>query len=123
MLYTDPTSPDRKDDYTKVYAVPNAVEGYAPQAGAFHWGGLTAGSRWTAFWIFLAPFAFANTAGYLIEKRRKTVVFFVRLAGLAHTALFAAQAVNASAVVQRWIVRHVTSPANETRRCRAPLPD
>ena len=103
MLYTDPFTTSKDDDFTKVYDVPGSKEGYAPQARAFHWGGLTTGNRWTAFWIFLAPFAFANTAGYLIEKRSKRTVFFVRLAGLALTALFAAQAITAAAVLQRWV--------------------
>ena len=103
MLYTDPVTTDPDGDFTKVYDVPGAQHGYAPSAGAFHWGGLTTGNRWTALWIFLAPFAFANTAGYLIEKRSKLTVFFVRLAGLALTALFAAQAITAAAVLQRWI--------------------
>ena len=110
MLYTDPVITDRNAEHTKVHRVPGVDEGYAPEARAFHWGGLTTGNRWTAFWIFLAPFALANTAGYLIEKRGKRTVFFVRLAGLALTALFAAQAITAAAVLQRWIVAQPWSP-------------
>ena len=113
MLYTDPVITDRTADHTRVYKVPELAEGYAPEARAFHWGGLTTGNRWTAFWIFLAPFALANTAGYLIGKRSKGTVFFVRLAGLALTALFAAQAITAASVLQRWISAQNLSPSLE----------
>ncbi len=33
---------------------------------AYSWGGLTAGSATRAFWVFLAPFAFLNVAGWML---------------------------------------------------------
>ncbi len=33
---------------------------------AYSWGGLTAGSASRAFWVFLAPFAFLNVAGWML---------------------------------------------------------
>ncbi|MGH8914603.1 MAG: hypothetical protein ACRDZM_08835, partial [Acidimicrobiia bacterium] len=102
MLYTDPVTDAKLDDYTKVYRVPATVEGYDPEAQAFHWGGLTAGSWHTAFWILLAPFALANVAGWLVSRRNRGTVVGVRLAGLALTALFSSQALTAAVVVHGW---------------------
>ncbi|MGH8872783.1 MAG: hypothetical protein ACRDWS_12480 [Acidimicrobiia bacterium] len=102
MLYTDPVTDAKLDDYTKVYRVPATDEGYDPEAQAFHWGGLTAGSWHTAFWILLAPFALANVAGWLVSRRNRGTVVGVRLAGLALTALFSSQALTAAVVVHGW---------------------
>jgi MFS family permease len=103
MLYTDPVTESTLDDYTKVYGVPGPSEGYDPHARAFHWGGLTAGSWQTAFWILLAPFAFANVAGWLVSKRNRWTIVAVRLAALTLTALFASQVVHAVLVLHAWI--------------------
>ena len=105
MLYTDPVTESTADDYTKIYRVPGTNEGYDPDAGAFHWGGLTAGSWHTAFWILLAPFALANVAGWLVAKRNRGTVLGVRLAGLALTALFSSQLLSAAVVVHAWLQR------------------
>ncbi len=35
---------------------------------AYSWGGLTAGSASRAFWVFLAPFAFLNVAGWMLPS-------------------------------------------------------
>lgn len=102
MLYTDPQSEDPADDYTKLWKVPGDC--YDDTVGGFHWGGLTAGSRWTAFWIFLAPFALANTAGWMLRRRWKGSVMAVRLVGLALTALFASLLTTAGISVHSWLV-------------------
>jgi hypothetical protein len=107
MLYTDPVTGqedgcgrlhggDAASDYTRAYRAPTADEGFAPQARAFHWGGLTAGSWVTAFWILLGPFAFANVAGWVAQVRRYEwlngiVRFCIRGAGLGLTGLFTSQ--------------------------------
>lgn len=106
MLYTDPVTESTLDDYTKIYRVPAVEEGYDPEAGAFHWGGLTAGNWHTAFWILLAPFALANVAGWLVTKRNRATVIFVRLGALALTALFASQFLHVAVVAHGWIVRN-----------------
>lgn len=103
MLYTDPITDSAADDYTKVYQVRVLDQGHDPAARAFHWGGLTAGNRWTALWIFLSPFALANLAGWLVKGRSRWTVTMVRLAGLALTALFAAQLVNVVALLEQWM--------------------
>ena len=104
MLYTDPVTESTLDDYTKIYRIPAVEEGYDPEAGAFHWGGLTAGNWHTAFWILLAPFALANVAGWLVSKRNRASVVFVRLGALALTALFASQFLHVAVVTHGWIL-------------------
>lgn len=107
MLYTDPVtgledgcgaSPDAlaASGYTRAYRAPATDEGFAAHARAFHWGGLTAGSWVTAFWILLGPFAFANVAGWVARKRRYEWLngvcrFCIRGAGLGLTGLFTSQ--------------------------------
>ncbi len=103
MLYTDPVTLSADDDYTRVYQARVLEQGHDPAARAFHWGGLTAGNRWTALWIFLSPFALANLAGWLVRGRNRWTVAMVRLAGLALTALFVAQLVNVVALLERWM--------------------
>ncbi|HJQ90171.1 MAG TPA: hypothetical protein VJ950_00555 [Acidimicrobiia bacterium] len=103
MLYTDPVlrdtaSPDQPRSYTEVLEIAPAEEEFATQA--FHWGGLTAGSRLTAFWILLAPFAFANVAGWMSKDRTNRFGHaMIRLAGLGLTALFITQVFTATVLL------------------------
>ena len=92
ILYADPVPYDLSNTQTKVYGPQLETEGYSIRA--FNWGSLTSGHWSTAFWVLLAPFAFANVAGWMIEagKRTKSTVSIVRLAGLALTGLLAVQA-------------------------------
>jgi hypothetical protein len=96
MLYTDPITRDilpleGTNSYAKVFKATPRDEDFNTQA--FHWGGLTAGSRLTAFWILLAPFAFANVAGWMSKDRsNKFAHAMIRAAGLGLTALFVCQA-------------------------------
>jgi hypothetical protein len=69
MLYSDPRNESTFDDYTRIWEVPG--EHYDETVAAFHWGGLAVDSRWTGFWTFLAPFALANTAGWMLRLRWK----------------------------------------------------
>jgi hypothetical protein len=121
MLYTDPVTgaedgcgaipEESASDYTRAYRVPTSGEGYAPQARAFHWGGLTAGSWVTAFWILLGPFAFANVAGWVARKRSWDWVnglgrFCIRGAGLGLTGLFTSQLSTAFVLIPYvWMTR------------------
>ena len=103
MLYTDPVLrdsalPDQPRSYTEVLEIARAEEEFATQA--FHWGGLTAGSRLTAFWILLAPFAFANVAGWMSKDRTNRFGHaMIRLAGLGLTALFVTQVFTATVLL------------------------
>jgi hypothetical protein len=94
MLYTDPVArdvdPTAPRTYTAVYRKPDRDGGIDVEA--FHWGGLTAGSWRTAFWILLAPFVLANIAGWMAERSTKAGHTAVRVAGMALTALIVAQA-------------------------------
>ncbi|GMA36967.1 hypothetical protein [Demequina litorisediminis] len=38
---------------------------------AFSWGGLTSGRRSTALWLFLAPFALVNVAGWMLPREQQ----------------------------------------------------
>lgn len=96
LLYWDPvTYPEQghlEATETKVWErsrdqVPEA----ATRVRAFHWGSLTSGSRLSAFWLLLAPFAFANVAGWMADGRRWPQAM-IRLSGLGMSSLFAAQA-------------------------------
>ena len=94
MLYTDPVprvplgSGERR--YTDIHQPPQPDPDFDSQA--FHWGGLTAGSRLTAFWILLAPFALANVAGWMTADRDNRFGHSAtRLAGLGLTAMFLTQ--------------------------------
>jgi hypothetical protein len=93
MLYTDPvgraTEPDAPKTYTSVYQKP--IRDGEGSVEAFHWGGLTAGSWRTAFWILLAPFVFANISGWMADRPNRIGRAGVRVAGLALTALFVSQ--------------------------------
>ena len=62
LLYTRPVATDlRGSTHTKVFHTEKDPEF---TVRAFHWGSLTSGHWSTAFWILLAPFAFANVAGW-----------------------------------------------------------
>ncbi|MGH8916651.1 MAG: hypothetical protein ACRDZM_19325 [Acidimicrobiia bacterium] len=94
MLYTDPVArdepmPGAPRSFTTVYRKPDRDADV--DAEAFHWGGLTAGSWRTAFWILLAPFAFANIAGWMAARQGRAGHAAIRTAGLALTALFVSQ--------------------------------
>lgn len=106
MLYTDPVTGfedacgEIRDvdspGFTRSYRVPTTDEGLAPEARAFHWGGLTAGSWVTAFWILLGPFAFANVAGWVARRRTREWLngigrLSIRGAGMGLTGLFTSQ--------------------------------
>ena len=88
LLYTDPVTYDQTDSHTKVYR-PSRAGGF--DVSAFHWGSLTAGSWVTAFWVLLAPFAFANVAGWMLTSRTTWSRTWVRWAALTLTGLFVSQ--------------------------------
>ncbi|MDP9495118.1 MAG: hypothetical protein M3P87_07750, partial [Actinomycetota bacterium] len=98
MLYTDPVTSDPETEHTRVYRrrpldITRDAKGgsHAFEAEAFHWGSLTTGSVLTAFWILLGPFAFANVAGWMTTRPRRSSHLGIRLAGMTSTALFVAQ--------------------------------
>ncbi|HVR77781.1 MAG TPA: hypothetical protein VMS99_05245, partial [Acidimicrobiia bacterium] len=109
MLYTDPTPRDPlgpgEHRYTEVHQSAPPDSDYETQA--FHWGGLTAGSRLTAFWILLAPFAFANVAGWMSwDRHNRFGHSAVRLAGLGLTAMLLSQAFTALVLLPYlWVDR------------------
>ena len=98
MLYTDPVlrdplEPDERR-YTDIHRLPPTDAEFDTQA--FHWGGLTAGSRLTAFWILLSPFVLANAAGWMSNDRKNRFGHgMIRAAGLGLTALFVTEAFTA----------------------------
>ncbi len=98
ILFTDPVREDRAPDdqlnYADVFVKPDRDRGF--DVRAFHWGGLTAGSRWTAWWILLGPFALANAAGWMSRRHSKWGRTGVRVAGLLLTALFVDQLATAA---------------------------
>ncbi len=93
MLYTDPlpraADPGAPRAYTTVYRKPQRDS--EVEVEAFHWGGLTAGSWRTAFWILLAPFVFANISGWMADRQNRLGRAGVRVAGLTLTSLFVSQ--------------------------------
>ncbi len=110
ILYTDPVSDTDADTGTTIYKSRSTDPCFHTRA--FHWANLTSGSRATAFWILLAPFALANTAGWMSGWRRNPTKAqpthsdprrwtarlgrsSVRSAGFALTLLFVAQALTA----------------------------
>lgn len=92
ILYFDPVPYDVSKTQTNVYGPQLDTDDYS--ITAFHWGSLTSGHWSTAFWVLLAPFAFANVAGWMIKEgtRSRLTVSIVRIAGLAITGLLAIQA-------------------------------
>ena len=105
LLNTDPITSAKDDDYTKVYRPHDAIHGHDPNAQAFHWGGLTAGNRWTALWIFLSPFALVNVGGWLVRERSLRATIAIRLAAAMLTGVFVAQLVNGVAILELWVYR------------------
>ncbi len=110
MLYTDPVgvtaNPDAPRTYTTLYRKPNRDQGV--EVEAFHWGGLTAGSWRTAFWILLAPFVFANISGWMADRQNRIGRAGVRVAGLCLTALFVSQvAVVIIDMPYHWLSAHL----------------
>ena len=98
MLYTDPVVRDPLEPnerrYTDIHRVPPTDTEFDTQA--FHWGGLTAGSRLTAFWILLSPFVLANAAGWMSTDRKNRFSHgMIRASGLGLTALFVTEAFTA----------------------------
>lgn len=99
MLRTDPVTLDPKDSHIRVYRRPPSDRTSDPAGGtydfdalAYHWGSLTTGHWLTALWILLAPFAFANVAGWMNGRPNRLTHAAVRLAGLGLTALLVTQA-------------------------------
>ena len=95
MLYWEPVSylspGERRTPQTRVWERNRDQEPDSPfRVRAFRWGNLTSGSKWSAFWILLAPFAFSNVAGWMADGRRTTQAL-LRLSALGMTALFTAQ--------------------------------
>jgi len=88
LLYSDPVTYDQTGTHTKVY---RQTRSGGFDVAAFHWGSLTAGSWVTAFWVLLAPFAFANAAGWMLTSRGPWSRMWVRWAGLCLTGLLVAQ--------------------------------
>jgi len=102
MLYSDPVTYDQTGSHTKVFR-PTRSGGF--ETSAFHWGSLTSGSWVTAFWVLLAPFAFANVAGWMMTTRGPWSRTWVRWAGLCLTCLLVAQgAVVLIDLPYHWIV-------------------
>ena len=104
MLYADPvdipTIPGvtpESGKYVRVYRSTRERDfGVGPRVRAFHWGGLTAGTWLTAFWILLLPFSLANISGWTARKRSPWPVMWVRLFGLMITGVFINLAIVAS---------------------------
>ncbi|MDX1748520.1 MAG: hypothetical protein R3324_21515 [Halobacteriales archaeon] len=66
---------------------------------AYCWGGLTSGSRVSALWLLLLPFALVNVGGWMLPTVRagrddllwtKVVVLLARLVGLGLTLMLSA---------------------------------
>ena len=96
MLHTDPIPRLDGDEFARVYRRRPSLDSTHPdgrpyETEAFHWGSLTTGHWLTSLWILLAPFALANVAGWMAERRGPFHRTAIRLAGLSLTALFVAQ--------------------------------
>ena len=118
MLYTDPVTTDPPSQGTKIYRPPTPGPDF--EVSGFHWASLTSGSRATALWILLAPYALANAAGWMsgwrLNPTRPTeesvneswVVKVgraaVRAASMALTVLFVSQVFTAAVVLpMAWL--------------------
>lgn len=56
---------------------------------AYSWGGMTSGSRWSALWVLMLPFAVVNVAGWMARRRPTGAhVVSVRLFGLAMSGIY-----------------------------------
>ena len=96
MLHTDPVVRADSKGPARIYQERPSHSHLHPsgrpyQTEAFHWGSLTTGHWLTSLWILLAPFAFANVAGWMSQSRGPARRLMIRIAGLALTALFVAQ--------------------------------
>jgi hypothetical protein len=64
---------------------------------AYSWGGMTSGSRWSALWVLMLPFAVVNVAGWMTTRltpvRMAAHVVVVRSFGLLLTGVYALSAV------------------------------
>ncbi|CAN5825845.1 hypothetical protein BH23ACT4_BH23ACT4_12550 [soil metagenome] len=96
MLYTDPVPRLDGDQFARIFRKRPSIDsrhrsGRPYNTEAFHWGSLTTGHWLTSVWILLAPFAFANVAGWMALRRSAFHRSTIRLAGLALTCLGVAQ--------------------------------
>lgn len=96
MLYTDPVPRLDGDQFARIFRKRPSTDsrhrsGRPYNTEAFHWGSLTTGHWMTSLWILLAPFAFANVAGWMALRRSAFHRSIIRLAGLALTCLGVAQ--------------------------------
>ncbi|MEX1093693.1 MAG: hypothetical protein WEF28_11120 [Acidimicrobiia bacterium] len=96
MLYTDPVPRLDGDQFARIFRKRPSIDsrhssGRPFNTEAFHWGSLTTGHWLTSVWILLAPFAFANVAGWMALRRPAFHRSIIRLAGLALTCLGVAQ--------------------------------
>jgi hypothetical protein len=96
MLYTDPVPRLDGDQFARIFRKRPSIDarhasGRPFNTEAFHWGSLTTGHWLTSVWILLAPFAFANVAGWMALRRSAFHRSIIRLAGLALTCLGVAQ--------------------------------
>ncbi len=96
MLYTDPVPRLDGDHFARIFRKRPSIDhrhgsGRPYNTEAFHWGSLTTGHWLTSVWILLAPFAFANVAGWMASRRSASHRSIIRLAGLALTCLGVAQ--------------------------------
>ncbi len=113
ILYTDPVSDDPAESSTKIYR--RRVTDPCFETTAFHWANLTSGSRITAFWILLGPFALANAAGWMAGWRQGATDAgaralagraAVRAAGVMLSALLVAQGITAGVLLPwQWLRR------------------
>ncbi|MGF1616493.1 MAG: hypothetical protein ACFCU2_01605 [Acidimicrobiia bacterium] len=92
MLYTDPVPRLDGDQFARIFRKRASIDsrhrsGRPYNTEAFHWGSLTTGHWLTSVWILLAPFAFANVAGWMALRRSAFHRSTIRLAGLALTCL------------------------------------
>lgn len=120
ILYTDPVRYGRKSVATHRYRPPSRDPCF--DTSAFDWANLTSGSRITALWILLAPYALANVAGWMAGWNRNPTSeegpgdhqswhrrlgrMAIRCAGLGLTSLFVAQALTSGVLLpMRWLTR------------------
>lgn len=113
----------RRGPATNVYRAPPTDPCF--ETSAFHWANLTSGSRITALWILLTPYALANLAGWMAgwqpnptvqtgpgdhqSWHRRLGCLSIRSAGLALTALFVAQSLTAGVLLpMRWLSQNET---------------
>lgn len=96
MLHTDPVPRLESKGHARIFQQRPSLsrthpDGREYNTEAFHWGSLTTGHWLTSLWVLLAPFAFANVAGWMATSRSPLRRSLIRLACLALTALFMSQ--------------------------------